>query len=61
MSLTSDDANILAPATSVGRQLCAKMNLFWAPFMSARPSIYAGDTLAVALRFSIMMMKEKTM
>jgi hypothetical protein len=28
MSLTSDDANILAPATSVGRQLCAKMNLF---------------------------------
>jgi hypothetical protein len=60
MSPTSDDADKLAPATSAGRQLSAEMNL-WAPLMSARPSIYAGDTLAVALRFSIMMKRETTM
>ncbi|MCX6833258.1 MAG: hypothetical protein NT028_14225, partial [candidate division Zixibacteria bacterium] len=53
MSPTSDDADKLALATSVGRQLCAETYFFWAPVMSARPSIYAGDTLAVALRFPI--------
>ncbi len=35
--------------------------LFWAPFVSTRPSIYAGDTLAVALRFSIVMLEETMM
>jgi hypothetical protein len=29
--------------------------------MSARPGIYAGDTLAVALRFSICWMMKETM